>query len=71
MPKARRSCGCRKSRKTWAHGGFCAARFGESLFGKYPFGGIRRPASPSPATGSLRIHKKDQKYLIAQAFADA
>ena len=50
---------------------FLKARFGESLFGKYPFGGIRRPASASPATGSGRIHKKDQKYLIAQAFADA
>jgi len=50
---------------------FLRARFGESLLGKYPLGGIRRPASPSPATGSLRIHKKDQKYLVAQAFADA
>jgi 2-oxoglutarate dehydrogenase E1 component len=50
---------------------FLRSRFGESLFGKHPFGGIRRPASPSPATGSARIHKKDQKYLIAQAFADA
>jgi 2-oxoglutarate dehydrogenase E1 component len=50
---------------------FLRARFGESLFGKYPFGGIRRPASASPATGSARIHKKDQKYLIAQAFAEA
>jgi 2-oxoglutarate dehydrogenase E1 component len=50
---------------------FLRARFGESLFGKYPFGGVRRPSSPSPATGSLRIHKKDQKYLIAQAFAEA
>ena len=50
---------------------FLRLRFGECLFDKYPFGGIRRPASPSPATGSLRIHKKDQKYLIAQAFAEA
>lgn len=50
---------------------FLRSRFGECLFGKYPFGGIRRPASASPATGSGRIHKKDQKYLIAQAFADA
>ena len=50
---------------------FLRSRFGEHLFGKYPFGGIRRPASASPATGSGRIHKKDQKYLIAQAFADA
>jgi 2-oxoglutarate dehydrogenase E1 component len=50
---------------------FLRCRFGECLWGKYPFGGIRRPASPSPATGSARIHKKDQKYLIAQAFAEA
>jgi 2-oxoglutarate dehydrogenase E1 component len=49
---------------------FLRARFGETLFGQFPFGGIRRPASASPATGSLRIHKKDQKFLIAQAFAD-
>ena len=50
---------------------FMRARFGECMFGQYPFNGIRRPPSPSPATGSLRIHKKDQKYLVAQAFADA
>ena len=50
---------------------FIRSRFGETMFGKYPLGGIRRPASASPATGSARIHKKDQKYLIAQAFADA
>jgi 2-oxoglutarate dehydrogenase E1 component len=49
---------------------FLRARFGEMLFGKFPFGGIRRPASASPATGSARIHKRDQNYLIAQAFAE-
>jgi 2-oxoglutarate dehydrogenase E1 component len=49
---------------------FLRARFGDTLFGRFPFGGIRRPPSASPATGSARIHKKDQKYLIAQAFAD-
>lgn len=49
---------------------FLRARFGEDLFGKYPLGGIRRPPSASPATGSMRIHKKDQKYLITQAFAE-
>jgi 2-oxoglutarate dehydrogenase E1 component len=48
---------------------FLRARFGETLPGQFPFGGIRRPASASPATGSARIHKKDQKYLIAQALA--
>jgi 2-oxoglutarate dehydrogenase E1 component len=41
------------------------------LYGKFPFTGIRRPASASPATGSARIHKRDQKFLIAQAFAEA
>ncbi|HEX4120834.1 MAG TPA: 2-oxoglutarate dehydrogenase E1 component [Verrucomicrobiae bacterium] len=49
---------------------YLRARFAETLFGRFPFGGIRRPPSPSPATGSARIHKKDQKYLVAQAFAD-
>jgi 2-oxoglutarate dehydrogenase E1 component len=49
---------------------FLRAHFNDTLFGRFPFGGIRRPPSPSPATGSARIHKKDQKYLIAQAFAD-
>jgi 2-oxoglutarate dehydrogenase E1 component len=49
---------------------FFRGHFGESLFGQFPFGGIRRPASASPATGSARIHKKDQKYLLAQALAE-
>jgi 2-oxoglutarate dehydrogenase E1 component len=48
---------------------FIRGHFGDSLFGQFPFGGIRRPASASPATGSARIHKKDQKYLLAQALA--
>ncbi len=49
---------------------FLRSRFSETIFGRFPFGGIRRPLSASPASGSARIHKKDQKYLIAQAFAD-
>jgi 2-oxoglutarate dehydrogenase E1 component len=49
---------------------FLRARFGDTMYGRFPFGGIRRPPSASPASGSARIHKKDQKYLIAQAFAD-
>jgi 2-oxoglutarate dehydrogenase E1 component len=49
---------------------FLRVHFGEMLYGKFPFAGIRRPASPSPATGSARIHKRDQKFLIAQAFAE-
>jgi 2-oxoglutarate dehydrogenase E1 component len=50
---------------------FLRTRFGDRMFDKFPFGGIRRPASASPATGSLRIHKRDQKYLVTQAFAEA
>jgi 2-oxoglutarate dehydrogenase E1 component len=49
---------------------FLRVHFGETLYGKFPFAGIRRPASASPATGSARIHKRDQRFLIAQAFAD-
>jgi 2-oxoglutarate dehydrogenase E1 component len=49
---------------------FLRVHLGETLYGKFPFAGIRRPASASPATGSARIHKRDQKFLIAQAFAD-
>jgi 2-oxoglutarate dehydrogenase E1 component len=49
---------------------FLRARFSETMFSRFPFGGIRRPPSASPASGSAKIHKKDQKYLIAQAFAD-
>ncbi len=48
---------------------FLRVHFGETLYGKFPFAGIRRPSSPSPASGSARIHKRDQKFLIAQAFA--
>jgi 2-oxoglutarate dehydrogenase E1 component len=49
---------------------FLRVHLGETLYGKFPFAGIRRPPSASPATGSARIHKRDQKFLIAQAFAD-
>jgi 2-oxoglutarate dehydrogenase E1 component len=49
---------------------FLRVHFGEMIYGKFPFAGIRRPASASPATGSARIHKRDQKFLVAQAFAD-
>ena len=49
---------------------FLRSKFSETMFGRFPFGGIRRPPSASPASGSAKIHKRDQKYLIAQAFAD-
>jgi len=42
-------------------------RFGPKLFGKYPFSGIYREASASPATGSASRHKREQMELVKQA----
>ena len=44
-------------------------RFGESVFGRFPFSGIYRPASASPATGSASTHRHEQQQLIRRAFA--
>lgn len=41
--------------------------FGESLFQSYPFAGISRSASASPATGSHEAHKLEQQEILAQA----
>ena len=46
-------------------------RFGDAMPGDHPLTGLRRPASASPATGSAKIHKRDQKALVAGAFGDA
>ena len=45
-------------------------RFGDRLFGKWPFDGICRPASASPASGSANAHKRKQAALIAKAFGE-
>ena len=47
---------------------YLRVQFGESLFGRFPFGGVTRPASASPATGSHRRHKQEQTEIIARAF---
>ena len=49
---------------------FLRLQFGNSLFGRFPFEGISRPASSSPATGSHRRHKQEQAEIIARAFAN-
>jgi 2-oxoglutarate dehydrogenase E1 component len=41
---------------------------GETLLGRFPFTGVSRAASASPATGSHRRHKQEQAELIARAF---
>jgi 2-oxoglutarate dehydrogenase E1 component len=45
-------------------------QFGDALFGRFPFSGIARPPSASPAAGSHRRHKQEQAELIARAFGD-
>jgi 2-oxoglutarate dehydrogenase E1 component len=44
--------------------------FGENIFDRYPFFGIYREESASPATGSSSSHKLEQSRLLEQAFAD-
>src|SRR2546425_1901366 len=48
---------------------FLKIQFGETLLGRFPFKGIFRPRSASPATGSHSSHKQEQEKLIAAAFA--
>jgi 2-oxoglutarate dehydrogenase E1 component len=45
-------------------------RFGDRMFGRWPFAGVMRPASASPACGSASAHKREQAALIAQAFGE-
>ena len=47
---------------------FMRIQFGEKLFGQFPFAGITRAPSASPAGGSHRRHKQEQAELIARAF---
>jgi 2-oxoglutarate dehydrogenase E1 component len=50
---------------------YMRVRFGERLLGRFPFAGITRPASASPATGSGNSHRLEQEDLVARAFDDA
>ena len=43
------------------------AHLGDTLLGRFPFSGIHRPASASPATGSASSHRVEQKEIIAAA----
>jgi 2-oxoglutarate dehydrogenase E1 component len=44
------------------------ARIGSMLFGRFPFTGICRAESASPATGSASCHKLEQQQLLERAF---
>jgi 2-oxoglutarate dehydrogenase complex dehydrogenase (E1) component-like enzyme len=44
------------------------ARFGSMLFGRFPFTGVCRHESASPATGSASCHKLEQQQLLERAF---
>ena len=49
---------------------FWSLRFGTRLFDRLPFSVVARPASASPATGSLARHKEQQAALLAAAFGE-
>lgn len=48
----------------WPH---LRVKFGEKLFGRFPFSGIYREASASPATGSANRHKHEQQQILTEA----
>jgi 2-oxoglutarate dehydrogenase E1 component len=47
---------------------YLLVRFGERLLERFPFRGVQRPASASPATGSSNRHLQEQKQILAKAF---
>ncbi|MFM8570601.1 MAG: 2-oxoglutarate dehydrogenase E1 component, partial [Pirellula sp.] len=48
---------------------FVKMRWGDEIAKSYPLALISRPESASPATGSLRSHKLEERDLLNQAFA--
>jgi 2-oxoglutarate dehydrogenase E1 component len=49
---------------------FMRIQFGEKLFGRFPFNGIAREISATPATGSAKRHKQEQTEIIQRAFGE-
>ena len=47
---------------------FMKIQFGEKLFNRFPFVGISRAVSATPATGSAKRHKQEQTEIIQRAF---
>ena len=48
---------------------FIKMRWGDDIIKSHPLSLISRPESASPATGSLRSHKLEERDLLTQAFA--
>lgn len=49
---------------------FLRVRHLERMLGRFPFSGVYRDASASPATGSAASHRLEQERLLTSAFAD-
>jgi 2-oxoglutarate dehydrogenase E1 component len=49
---------------------FMKIHFGEKLFDRFPFSGIARAVSATPATGSAKRHKQEQTEIIHRAFGE-
>jgi 2-oxoglutarate dehydrogenase E1 component len=50
---------------------YVRARFGETLFGRYPLRVLSRPEAATPASGALSSHKIEQERLLSAAFDGA
>jgi 2-oxoglutarate dehydrogenase E1 component len=48
---------------------FVKMRWGDEIAKRFPLSLISRPESASPATGSLRSHKIEERELLNQAFS--
>jgi 2-oxoglutarate dehydrogenase E1 component len=49
---------------------YLLVEFGDQLLDRFPFAGITRAASASPAAGSPRRHKQEQAEVVARAFGE-
>jgi 2-oxoglutarate dehydrogenase E1 component len=49
---------------------YLRVQFGDKLFGRFPFSGIYREASASPATGSTRAHNREQARILETALGE-
>ena len=45
---------------------FLRVQWGDAVFGQYPFSGVYRPASASPATGSHMSHELEQDEILTK-----